>query len=78
MISVSEEFIALRQESLERITSDKDKLLRLYRSIQSEGAFPVLKQDSHFKQFARRAQTMFSPRRFFTPSPTTPTSYTVK
>jgi len=53
-ISVSKDFIALRQESLERITSDKGKLLRLNRSIQSEGAFGVLKQDYHFKRFVRR------------------------
>ena len=53
-ISVSKDFIALRQESLERITSEKGKILRLNRSIQSEGAFGVLKQDYHFKRYARR------------------------
>jgi len=56
-ISVSKDFIALRQESLERITSEKGKVLRLNRSIQSEGAFGVLKQDYHFKRFARRGIT---------------------
>ena len=56
-ISVSKDFIALRQESLERITSDKGKILRLNRSIQSEGAFGVLKQDYHFKRYSRRGTT---------------------
>ena len=56
-ISVSKDFIALRQESLERITSENGKLLRINRSIQSEGAFGVLKQDYHFKRFARRGTT---------------------
>lgn len=56
-ISVSKDFIALRQESRERITSEKGKILRLNRSIQSEGAFGVLKQDYGFKRFARRGAT---------------------
>jgi len=56
-ISVSKDFIALRQESLERITSEKGKILRLNRSIQSEGAFGVLKQDYRFKRYARRGTT---------------------
>jgi transposase len=53
-LSVSKDFVALRQESRNRITSDTGKLLRLNRSIQSEGAFGVLKQDYSFKRFARR------------------------
>jgi len=56
-ISVSKDFISLRQESLERITSDKGKVLRLNRSIQSEGAFGVLKQDYKFKRYSRRGTT---------------------
>jgi len=56
-ISVSKDFIALRQESLKRITSDRGKVLRLNRSIQSEGAFGVLKQDYHFKRYSRRGTT---------------------
>ena len=56
-IRVSKDFIALRNESLARITSDKGKVLRLNRSIQSEGAFGVLKQDYGFKRFFRRGAT---------------------
>jgi len=56
-ISVSKDFIALRQEALERITSTKGKILRLNRSIQSEGAFGVLKQDYRFKRYSRRGMT---------------------
>ena len=56
-IYVSKDFIALRKESLARITSDTGKVLRLNRSIQSEGAFGVLKQDYGFKRFFRRGAT---------------------
>ena len=56
-IQVSKDFIALRKESLARITSENGKILRLNRSIQSEGAFGVLKQDYGFKRFFRRGAT---------------------
>ena len=56
-IYVSKDFVALRKESLAKITSDKGKVLRLNRSIQSEGAFGVLKQDYGFKRFFRRGAT---------------------
>jgi transposase len=56
-ISVSKDFIKLRNESLERIKSDYGKTLRLNRSIQSEGAFGVLKQDYGFRRFLRRGMT---------------------
>jgi len=56
-ISVSKDFVSLRQESLTRITSEEGKVLRLNRSIQSEGAFGVLKQDYGFKRFTRRGTT---------------------
>ena len=36
------------------ITSDLGILLRLNRSIQSEGAFGVLKEDRHFRRLKRR------------------------
>jgi len=55
-ISVSKDFNTLRQEAFLRITSEKGKLLRLNRSIQSEGAFGILKQDYGFKRFARRGE----------------------
>jgi transposase len=53
-ISVSKDFLKLRDASRELITSDYGKILRLNRSIQSEGAFGVLKQDFGFRRFLRR------------------------
>lgn len=53
-LQVSKKFIAQREASLERITSDKGILLRINRSIQSEGAFGVIKQDYGFRQFLLR------------------------
>jgi transposase len=60
-LQVSKQFISLRQIALERITSPEGKMLRLNRSIQSEGAFGVLKQDYGFRRFLRRgAQNVFT------------------
>jgi len=56
-ITVSKDFQQLRAGSLERITSDFGKTLRLNRSIQSEGAFGVLKQDYGFRRYLRRGTT---------------------
>ena len=53
-LQVSKQFIALRQAALARITSPEGVWLRLNRSIQSEGAFGVLKQDYRFRRFLRR------------------------
>jgi len=53
-LQVSKQFVALRQAALERITSSEGKMLRLNRSIQSEGVFGVLKQDYGFRRFLRR------------------------
>ena len=53
-LQVSKRFVALRQAARERITSPEGKMLRLNRSIQSEGAFGVLKQDYGFRRFLRR------------------------
>ena len=53
-IEVSWAFEQARAESRERITSDLGILLRLNRSIQSEGAFGVLKEDRHFRRLKRR------------------------
>ena len=55
-LQVSKDFIALRNASLERITSDLGKNLRANRSIQVEGAFGVLKQDFGFRRFLRRGE----------------------
>lgn len=53
-LQVSKKFIEQRRQSLERITSEKGILLRINRSIQSEGAFGVIKQDYGFRQFLLR------------------------
>lgn len=53
-LQVSKRFIAQRAQSLDRITSEQGKLLRVNRSIQSEGAFGVLKQNYAFRQFLLR------------------------
>ena len=53
-MQVSKRFIQQRAKSLERITSEKGILLRMNRSIQSEGAFGVMKQDYGFRQFLLR------------------------
>lgn len=55
-MEVSKDFVAFRQAALERITSDQGKILRLNRSIQSEGAFGVLKQDYGFRRYLRRGE----------------------
>lgn len=53
-LQISKKFIAQRKSSLERITSPKGILLRINRSIQSEGAFGVIKQNYGFRQFLLR------------------------
>ena len=55
-MQVSKKFIERRKRSLERITSDKGILLRMNRSIQSEGAFGVIKQNYAFRQFLLRGK----------------------
>jgi transposase len=53
-LQVSKKFIEQRAASLERIISPEGVLLRMNRSIQSEGAFGVIKQDYGFRQFLLR------------------------
>lgn len=55
-IQVSKRFIAQQQACLERITSPMGILLRMNRSIQSEGAFGVIKQDYGFQRFLHRGR----------------------
>ena len=59
-LQVSKKFIAQRSASLERITSPEGILLRMNRSIQSEGAFGVVKQDYGFRQFLLRGSAKVS------------------
>ena len=53
-MQLSKKFIEQRKKSLQNITSPKGILLRMNRSIQSEGAFGVIKQDYGFRQFLLR------------------------
>ena len=53
-MSVSKKFIEQRNQSLSRITTPVGILLRTNRSIQSEGAFGVLKEDYGFRRFLHR------------------------
>lgn len=55
-MQVSKTFIAKRAQSLENITTKEGALLRMNRSIQSEGAFGVLKQDRQFTRFLTRGK----------------------
>jgi len=55
-IGVSKEFLALRQESRERITSPEGTELRLNRSIQAEGVFGNMKQNYGFRRYLRRGK----------------------
>lgn len=53
-IQRSKAFWRYRAQSHERITSELGTLLRMNRSIQSEGKFGTLKQDWGFRRFLRR------------------------
>lgn len=55
-ITVSKRFIEQRAESLKRITSETGIQLRMNRSIQSEGAFGVVKEDYNFRRFLTRGR----------------------
>jgi hypothetical protein len=59
-MQVSKKFIAQRATSLERITSPMGILLRMNRSIQSEGAFGTVKQNYGFRQFLLRGNKKVS------------------
>lgn len=51
---VSRKFVEYRKEDLERITSEEGCKLRMNRSIQAEGSFGDIKQDSGFRRFLCR------------------------
>jgi transposase len=55
-MEVSKTFIEKRQKSYDNITSELGVLLRINRSIQSEGAFGVLKEDRQFDRFLTRGK----------------------
>lgn len=53
-LQVSKQFDAYRKADLERITSEEGRELRMNRSIQAEGFFGDLKQDTGFRRFLCR------------------------
>jgi len=53
-LTVSKDFVALRQAARERITSTEGVTLRLNRSIQAEGVFGNMKQNYGFRRYRRR------------------------
>lgn len=55
-LSVSHRFLEMRKESHKNITTEFGTQLRMNRSIQSEGAFGVLKQDYSFRRFMMRSK----------------------
>nr|WP_265335186.1 transposase [Ruminococcus albus] len=55
-LAISHKFKELRAESLENITTEFGKQLRMNRSIQAEGVFGVLKQDHDFRRFLWQGQ----------------------
>lgn len=56
-LRISHEFLTFRKASLENISTDLGKQLRMNRSIQDEGAFGVLKQNYSFRRFLTRGKT---------------------
>lgn len=54
VLYVSKKFLRYREECLERIRSEEGCELRVNRSIQAEGSFGDLKQDSGFRRFLCR------------------------
>jgi len=55
-LHVSEEFIRLRNESTDNITTEKGKRLRMNRSIQIEGLFGVIKEDYGFRRLLTKGK----------------------
>ena len=53
---MSKRFQQERREDQERITTPLGKQLRMNRSIQSEGAFAMVKEDLSFRRFLSRGQ----------------------
>ena len=56
VLYVSKKFLEYREASLERIASPEGCQLRMNRSIQAEGSFGELKQDSGFRRFLCRGK----------------------
>ena len=56
VIYVSKRFAAQREAMEERINTAQGKLLRVNRSIQSEGVFAMVKEDMNFRRFLLRGR----------------------
>ena len=64
-VVVCREFMDFRQASLERITTEEGKILRVNRSIQSEGAFGQLKHNRRFVRFLTGGNLKVTSELFF-------------
>lgn len=62
---ICREFADFRQASLERITTEEGKLLRVNRSIQAEGAFGQLKHNRRFVRFLTAGAQKVSSELYF-------------
>ncbi len=55
-LNVSKYFIAQREAMEEKISTEEGILIRLNRSIQSEGVFAMIKEDMNFRRFLMRGK----------------------
>lgn len=62
---ICREFDDFRQASYSRITTEEGKLLRINRSIQSEGAFGQLKHNRHLARFLTAGNVKVSNETYF-------------
>ena len=53
-IRLNQELTAMHQEVIDNLESTKGALLRMNRSIQSEGTFGIMKNDRFYKRIVRR------------------------
>ena len=56
VVYASKRFAAQREAMEERINTAQGKLLRVNRSIQSEGVFAMVKEDMNFRRFLLRGR----------------------
>ena len=56
IVEISQTYVKQKRDATHRITSEKGNMLRMNRSIQVEGAFGVIKQDTGFRRFLTRGK----------------------
>ena len=56
-LNVSKYFIAQREAMEKKISTEEGILLRVNRSIQSEGVFAMIKEDMNFRRFLTRGNS---------------------